>query len=70
MWKFKNFSATQILREISFGDSGSAKTTIFAILEALNLANLVNFSIQKSAKYHNDQNSELPNVLKWQTLHF
>ena len=37
MWKFKNFSATQILREISFGDSGNAKTTIFAILEALKL---------------------------------
>ena len=35
VWKFKNFSATHILREISFKDSGSAKTTILANLEAL-----------------------------------
>ena len=64
----RNSAKKEFLREINFGGSQYFKTAIFAILGALNLANLVNFSIQKSAKYHNDQNSELPNVLKWQIL--
>ena len=36
VWKFHDFSVTQILREISFEDSGGAKSAVFAILEALN----------------------------------
>ena len=36
VWKFKNFSITQILREINFGEFKSAKSAVFAILEALN----------------------------------
>ena len=36
MWKFHDFSITQILREIKFGDSRSAKSGIFTHLEALN----------------------------------
>ena len=36
MWKFQDFSVTQILREINFGDSKSAKSAILAHLEALN----------------------------------
>ena len=36
VWKFKNFSITQILRESNFGDSSSVKSDIFTHLEALN----------------------------------
>ena len=36
MWKFHKFSITQILREINFGDSESAKSAVLTILEALN----------------------------------
>ena len=32
VWKFKDFSVTQILREINFGESTSFKTAIFATL--------------------------------------
>ena len=35
-WKFQDFSVTQILREIKFGDSRSAKTAILTHLEAIN----------------------------------
>ena len=36
VWKFQDFSITQILREISFGDCRGAKSAIFTHLEALN----------------------------------
>ena len=36
MWKFQNFTVTQILREINFGDSKSAKSAILTHLEAPN----------------------------------
>ena len=36
MWKFQDFSITQILRETNFGNSRSAKSTILTHLEALN----------------------------------
>ena len=36
VWKFQDFSITQILREINFGGSRSSKITMFAILGALN----------------------------------
>ena len=36
VWKFHDFSITQILREIKFEDSRSVKCTIFSHLEALN----------------------------------
>ena len=36
MWKFGNFSATQILGEITFGHFEEPKTAILAILAALN----------------------------------
>ena len=35
-WKFKEFSATQILREINFEDSRRAEFAILANLETLN----------------------------------
>ena len=37
VWKFHNFSITQILREINIWDSRSAKYTILTHLEALNV---------------------------------
>ena len=36
VWKFHNFSPTQILREIDFRNSRSAKSAILTNLEALN----------------------------------
>ena len=50
VWKFQDFSVIQILREINFGESGSAKSANLIKLGALNLANLVNFSL-KSSKF-------------------
>ena len=52
MLKFQDFSVTQILCEINFGESRSAKTAGFAILGALDFVDLVHFSLQnsKSAK--------------------
>ena len=47
VWKFQDFSITQILREINFAESRSPKSAIFAILGPLNFANLVIFSPQK-----------------------
>ena len=37
VWKFQKFSITQILHEINFRDSKSAKSAILTHLEALNL---------------------------------
>ena len=45
LWKFHDFSVTQILREINFGESRSAETAIFAIFAALNSVYLVNSSL-------------------------
>ena len=39
VWKFYDFSVTQILRGINFGDSTSAKNAVFTILRALNCGN-------------------------------
>ena len=36
VWKFGNFSATQILREINFCKSGVSKSTILIVSERLN----------------------------------
>ena len=46
LWKFQDISITQILREINFEDSRSAKSNIFAILGALTFVNVVDFSLQ------------------------
>ena len=55
VWKFQDFSITQILREINFEDSRSGKTAFFAFLGAtnhiINFVNLVNFSLQKVQKF-------------------
>ena len=45
VWKFQDFSVTQILRGINFGESKRSKPAVFAILGALNIVDLVNFSL-------------------------
>ena len=51
MWMFQHFCVTQILHfTINFGEYKSAKTTVFAILEALNFVFLTDFSLQKVQK--------------------
>ena len=45
------FCVIQILREINFEESRIAKTAIFAILRAVNLVQMVNFSLQKVQKF-------------------
>ena len=47
MWKFRDFSVTQILREMNLGESRASINVVFAILGALNLVILVNFISQK-----------------------
>ena len=70
VWKFQNFSVTQILREIIFRKSRSAKPAVFAILRAVNFVHLMKFSLQKLQKFMKNQNSEPLNVVKWLILPF
>ena len=60
VWKFGDFSVTQILREINFGESRSSK----------NAMPFSNFRSSKSVKIHKNQNSWPLYVLKWQILYF
>ena len=66
MWNFHDFSVTQILREITFGESTTSKTAVFAISGALNFdcwKNLTLENVKSSPKF---QNSELLKWSKWQ----
>ena len=45
MWKFHDFSITEILRESNYAESRSAKSAILTHLGALNFAILVDFSL-------------------------
>ena len=58
MWKFQDFSVIQILREIIFGEGRTFKSTVFAILGALNFV----FRPSENANIHGNQNSKLVNV--------
>ena len=51
VWKFQDFSVTQILREINYGESRNSKTVIFVISGALNIINLVICRLQKVQKF-------------------
>ena len=51
MWKFQDFSITQILREINFEEARSCKTADLAILGALKMIDLVDFSLPKMQKF-------------------
>ena len=69
MWKFHDFCITEILREIHFVDTRSAKIAVLVILGAVNFVHLVNFQASKSAKIHKNHNSEPLNVVKWLILY-
>ena len=60
MWKFHNFSITQIIREINFEDSGSAKSAILRLLEAMNFDFCEFLHFLKVKIYQIDQ------INKWQ----
>ena len=59
VWKFQDFSVTQILREINVGESRNSKTAVFAILEFWQFSK---FQITKSAKINENQNSASKSV--------
>ena len=64
MWKFLNFAITQILREINFGDSRSAKSAIKT--ESVNFDLLI-FALFEGCNSPNEHTSE---PLKWQKQQF
>ena len=47
MWKFQDFSATQVLGEINFGDIKGPKTAILTTYAVLNFEFLATFDIFK-----------------------
>ena len=57
VWKFHDFSITQILRQINFGDSWSAKSAILPHLEALNYNFLWIFALFEGWIVPNEQKS-------------
>ena len=74
--KKQNFAVTQILREINFEDSRSAKSTIFTHLEALNFDfyhflhfleaesyQIINIQSPKNGKNGSFKTSRLPKLI-------
>ena len=55
MWKFQDFSATQILRETNFGKCRSSKHAILTVLEALNFDFWKNFIVVNIKSYKNSK---------------
>ena len=68
VWKLQDFSLTQLLREITFGESINSKNAVFAVLGTLNFVPLVNFRIQNAQKLINTQ--RLWMFKKWLILHY
>ena len=66
MWKFHEFSITQILREINFKDCGNAKFAILTHLEALNFDFNDFLHFLKAEIDQINKNSDL----KWQKRQF
>ena len=58
VWKFQEFSLTQILRQINFGDSWNATYAISTNLEALNFELYEFLHFLKAEILPNQQNSE------------
>ena len=65
MWKFHNFSITQILREINFGGCSSSKTADLSNFRGSKIEYFGKFQPSENAKIHKNQNSEPLIVLKW-----
>ena len=63
MWNFRIF--IQILCEINFGESRISKSTVYAILGALNFVNLVKNQPPNSAKINENEKSEPLYLLEW-----
>ena len=61
MWKFQDFSITQILREINFWDSQSAKSAILTHLEAPDFDFFGFLQFLKDEIY---QNNKIPSLKK------
>ena len=61
MWKFQDFSAPRILREINFGHFEATKSAIFNVQAALNfeLMGIVEISIVTFSKNPNSKPSKL-----------
>ena len=57
MWKFRDFSASLILREINFGNSRCSKTAILAFLAALN------FDFRENPMFENVKNAKNLQIL-------
>ena len=51
VWKYHDFSVTQILREINFEEYKSSETGVFATLGAVKMINFLNVSFQKVQKF-------------------
>ena len=64
MWKSQNFSITQILREINFWDSRSAKSAILTHIEALNFDFYEFLHSLETEMYQIEQNSEPQKIRK------
>ena len=67
VWKFQDFSITQVLGEIKFWDSRSAKFAISRHLEAQNF-NFCGFLHFLKAVV--DQSDKIQSSQKWQKRHF
>ena len=67
VWKIHDFSSTQILCEISFGDSRRAKSAILPHLEALNFDFFEILHFLKAEYY---PNKKIQSPKKWQKWHF
>ena len=64
MWKFHDFSVTQILREIIVGESRSSKTGVLCSFRGSEFCYFGKFQPSKSAKIHKNQYSEPLSLLK------
>ena len=69
MWEFREFSATQNLREINFRSCRSSKSAIFAVLEPLNVE-FGRFQPSKIERFSFIQDSESFKTQKMADLNF
>ena len=69
-WSEKKWFHVKLENRPAWKFHDSRRSAVLAILGAMKMINLVNFSLQKNAKINHNHNSEPVNVLKWQILHF
>jgi len=61
VWKFQDFSFTEILREINFGEARNSKIAVFAILRAVKNSSKFKFRASECVKMANFALLESPN---------